>query len=159
MDRRDYIMRLIEQVGQALIALRRRILAREATASETRRELRAAARGGGLDFDLARAMTSETLLLMVAPGGEVDPGRCWLLAEMFYLEGVEAELAGRVGEAHDSLQRAAFLFGMLQPIAGNLVGLPEATPRIEEIERRLTGLPPARRRSVAAGIQSTIVGF
>ena len=40
--------------------------------------------------DLARAMTSETLLLMVAPGGEVDPGRCWLLAEMFYLEGVEA---------------------------------------------------------------------
>jgi hypothetical protein len=148
MDRRDYIMRLIEQVGQALIALRRRILAREATATETREELRAAARAGGLDFDLARAMTSETLMMMVAPGGEVDPGRCWLLAEMFYLEGVEAELTGRVVEARDSLQRAAFLFGMLQPIAGNLVGLPEATPRIEEIERRLTGLPRARRRIV-----------
>jgi hypothetical protein len=139
-DRRDYIMRLIEQVGQALIALRRRILAR-----------------GGLDFDLARAMTSETLLLMVAPGGEVDPGRCWLLAEMFYLEGVEAELSGWVGEARDSLQRAAFLFGMLQPIAGNLVGLPEAGPRIEEIERRLTGLPPARRRTVTTPTSRAIV--
>ncbi len=151
MDRRDYVMRLIEQVGQMLLALRRRILAREVTTSETREELRAAARAGGLDYDLARAMTPDTLLLMVAPGGEVDPGRCWLLAEMFYLEGVEAELVGQVGEARDSLERAAFLFGMLQPIAGNLVGLPESAPRIEEIERRLTGLPPGHRRMVAAG--------
>jgi hypothetical protein len=149
-DRRDYIMRLIEQVGHMLVALRHRILGGEVTGPETRDELRAAARAGGLDFDLARAMTSESLLLMVAPAGEVDPGRCWLLAEMFYLEGLEAELGGRIPEARDSLERAGFLFGMLQPIAGNVTGLPEAKPRLEEIERRLAGMPPTRRRSGGA---------
>lgn len=147
MDRRDYIMRLIEQLGQILIALRARILGKTATGEEVRGELEAAARMGGLDLDLARAMTPDSLLMMVAPGGEVDPGRCWLLGELFYLEGLEAAVAGRTSEARSALERAGFLYGMLQPVAGNLVGFAEAATRVDEIEQRLAELPPPRRRS------------
>lgn len=159
MDRRDYILRMIEQLGQALIALRNRILGRDIEGQELRGSLSDVARQGGLDMDLARAMTSETLLMMVAPGGEVDPGRCWLLAELFYLEGLEADLAGDAGLARSSLERAGFLFGMLQPVAGNVAGLEEAPERVADIERRLERLPrppgrtrgPVRRSAGRAG--------
>ncbi len=151
MDRRDYIMRLIEQLGQILIALRHRILNESTTGEEVRGELETAARMGGLDLDLARVMTPDSLLMMVAPGGEVDPGRCWLLGELFYLEGLEAAVADRPSKARSALERAGFLYGMLQPIAGNLVGFTEAATRVEEIERRLAELPPPRRRSRRPG--------
>lgn len=151
MDRRDYIMRLIEQAGQALIALRDRILGREASAGEVRDALRQAALLGGLDYDVAKAMTAETLAAMVAPAGEVEPGRCWVLAETFYLDGLEASLGGRSAEAREMLGRARLLYGLLRPLAGNLVGVPEADVRIAEIERRLDRLPPPRRRAVGRG--------
>lgn len=140
MDRRDYIMRMIEQVGAMLAALRKRILGGGGSLGEVREDLEEAARLGGLDYDLARAMSLETLLLMVAPGGEVEPGRCWLLAELSYLEGLDAQLAESEEEARRALERAGYLFGLLQPIAGNYVGIPEAAERIDEIERRLSEL-------------------
>lgn len=145
MDRRDYIMRMIEQVGAMLAALRKRILGGGGSPEEVREELEEAARLGGLDYDLARAMSPETLLLMVAPGGEVEPGRCWLLAELSYLEGLDAQVAGSGEEARRALERAGYLFGLLRPIAGNYVGIPEADERIEEIERRLERLNETAR--------------
>ena len=137
MDRRDYIMRMIEQLGGMLAALRRRILGGDTSRAETREELRETAKLGGLDYDLARALAPETLFTMVAPGGELDPARCWLLAELSYLDGLEAELAEDPGEARDSLERAAYLFGLLRPAAGNFLGIPESADRIGDIERRL----------------------
>ena len=137
MAQRDYILRMIEQLGALLAGIRKRILGGEIEEAAARGELRDAARMGGLDYDLARAMTSQSLLLMVAPDGEVDPGRCWLLAELSYLDGLEADLAGRSEEAVRSLERAALLFGLLQPVAGNVVGLREALGRVEEVERLL----------------------
>lgn len=149
MDRRDYILRMIEQLGHVLLAIRNRILGREIERPQLQEALSDAARQGGLDLDLARAMSPETLMMMVAPGGEVDPGRCWLLAEIFYLEGLEAELAGLVAEARSSLERAGFLFGLLEPVAGNLAGVAEAEERIAEIERRLEKLPGRKMRALA----------
>lgn len=150
MDRRDYIIRMIEQLGQVLLAIRNRILRGEVDASEVRETLTDVARQGGLDLDLARAMSPETLMMMVAPGGEVDPGRCWVLAEIFYLEGLEAETADRPAEARAAYERAGFLYGLLDPVTGNLVGVEEAPERIEEIERRLAALPPRRERRRSA---------
>ncbi|MDX1578369.1 MAG: hypothetical protein R3266_07785 [Gemmatimonadota bacterium] len=149
MDRRDYILRMIEQLGHVLLAIRNRILGREIERPQLQEALSDAARQGGLDLDLARAMSPETLMMMVAPGGEVDPGRCWLLAEIFYLEGLEAELAGLVAEARSSLERAGFLFGLLEPVAGNLAGVAEAEERLAEIERRLEKLPGRKMRALA----------
>jgi hypothetical protein len=139
-DRRDYIMRMIEQLGTILVALRRRIIGQEVGREEAAETLRETARLGGLDYDLARAMAPETLLLMVAPGGDVDPGRCWLVAELSYLDGLDAALASDFEEARDGLERAAYLFGLLQPLAGNFLGVTEADDRLEEIEQRLAAL-------------------
>jgi len=74
---------------------------------------------------------------MVAPAGEVDPGRCWLVAELSYLDGLEARLVEDPDEARRSLERAAFLFGLLRPVAGNVAGLREALGRADEVERLL----------------------
>jgi len=139
-DRRDYIMRMIEQLGAMLAALRKRMLGQEVSRAEAADTLREAARLGGLDYDLARAMAPETLLMMVAPGGEVDPGRCWLLAELSYLDGLDADLADDAAEARDSFERAGYLFGLLQPIVGNFLGIPESRERLRDVEERLSRL-------------------
>ena len=149
MDRRDYILRMIEQLGQVLLAIRNRILRREIDRDEVRETLSGVARQGGLDLELARAMSPDTLMMMVAPGGEVDPGRAWILAEIFYLEGLEAETAELPSEARPAYERAGFLYGLLSPVTGNLVGVEEAPERIAEIERRLAALPPRQRRRLA----------
>ncbi|MDX1396583.1 MAG: hypothetical protein R3195_19540 [Gemmatimonadota bacterium] len=145
MDRRDYIMRMIEQLGAMLTALRRRILGGEATRAEIREQMHDAAKLGGLDYDLARAMSPETLLMMIAPGGEVDPGRCWLLAELSYLDGLEAQLSDgtdATDEARSAFERAAYLFGLLKPTAANFLGVPESAERLGDIAERLNSLPP-----------------
>lgn len=149
MERRDYILRMIEQLGSMLAALRKRILGGSADGEEVRGELAEAAKLGGLDYELARAMGPETLRMMVAPGGEVDPGRCWLLAELFYLDGLEAGLAGDAPAARDALERAGFLYGLLRPLPGNVVGVAEADERLAEIETRLEALGPRRGRLMA----------
>lgn len=137
MAQRDYILRMIEQLGILLAGIRKRILGGEVDRVEARGELREAARMGGLDYDLAREMTPDSLMLMVAPDGDVDPGRCWLLAELSYLDGLEAKLVDRRDEAGRSLERARLLFGLLRPVAGNVVGLAEALERIDEVEALL----------------------
>lgn len=140
MDQRDYIMRMIEQLGGMLAALRRRILGQRVSREEAAKTLRETAKLGGLDYDLARAMTPDTLMMMVAPGGELDPGRCWVLGEVSYLDGLEAELAGEADEARTHLRRAAYLFGLLRPVAGNFLAVAEAEGRLQEIEGRLASL-------------------
>lgn len=140
MDRRDYILRIIEQAGQVLIALRQIILDRVAGAGEIDDQLRSAAARAGLDLDVARLATPDTLALLVAPNGEVEPGRCWLYAESLYLDGLSAELSGQRDHAWDSYHKARLLYSMVKPWGGQLVGWPEAAERIAEIDRRLEGL-------------------
>ncbi len=84
MYRRDYILRLIERFGQMLIALRNRILRREADADQARAEIHEMARSSGLDLDVARQLDPQTLLLWLAPGDDVDEPKLWLMAELLY---------------------------------------------------------------------------
>jgi 3-oxoadipate enol-lactonase len=140
MDRRDYILRIIEQAGQVLIALREIILDRVAGPGEIDDQLRNAAARAGLDLDVARLATPDTLALLVAPNGEVEPARCWLYAESLYLDGLSAELAGQRDHAWESYHKARLLYSMVKPWGGQLVGWPEAAERMAEIDRRLEGL-------------------
>jgi hypothetical protein len=140
MDRRDYILRVIEQAGQILIALRQLIVARVAGDAEVEDRLRTAAAHAGLDLDLARLTTAETLALLTAPTGDVEPGRCWLYAETLYLDGLHAHLQARPAEAIASYRKARLLFSMVEPWGGQLVGWPEAAERIAEIDCRLQDL-------------------
>ncbi len=150
MERRDYILRMIEQVGRVLIALRDRILAGE-DRSEVQRQLQWAAAEVGLDLGLARAATIDTLLLLIAPSGEVEPARCWMVAETLHLDGLEAEISGEVERARSSYEKARTLFTLVAPRGAYLVGLPEATERIRELDRRLIGLDTAAGEAEVSG--------
>ena len=91
----------------------------------------------GFDMELLRGFDLATLLLLVAPAGDVDPTRCWLMAEILYLDGLEADVSG--ADARDSLTKARALYDMIRPEGGMLVGMPEAAERIDEIDERLDG--------------------
>ncbi|HEX7049960.1 MAG TPA: hypothetical protein VF188_07070 [Longimicrobiales bacterium] len=140
MYRRDYILRMIEEIGQVLVHLRRMILGGAAPAEEVDRELRSAARRGGVDLDVARVATADTLVMLISGGGEADPSRGWLLAELLYLDGLEAETNGRVDAARASYDKALRLYSLVAPAGGFLVGWPEATERMAEIRSRLERL-------------------
>jgi len=144
MPQRDYILRLIEQLGQALMRVRQMILGQEVAVGSVDDELRRVGRRGGVDLDVARVATPETLILLVAPTGEPDPGRCWLLGEMLYLDALNAEAEGRIPAALTSYDKAVRLFRMIEPGGAFLTGWPEAGDRVRELEARAGALmtPP-----------------
>ena len=158
MHQRDYILRIIEQLGAALVELRRRILGGGATPEATRQELARVAGQAGFDLELLRGFDLVTLRMLVAPTGEVEPARCWLMAEVLYLDGLEASLRGDDGAP--SLTKARALYELVKPMGGMLLGLPEALARIEDIDALLSdpgepsprsdGGPRVRARRVRA---------
>jgi hypothetical protein len=157
---RDYILRMIEQFGRFAAALRRRILGGETPQAELQSQLRSAAYQAGLDLELARIASLDTLMLSIAPGGELDPSRCWMCAEVLYLDGLEAQLSEDRSRAETSFAKARVLFSLVAPLGAFLVGFPEATERIQEIDARLERLdgpedqgppsPPRRMKSKKA---------
>lgn len=134
MAQKDYLLRQIEMMGELLITIRKMILAGGARPGEVVEGLREISGKVGMDLELARASTPETLRLLVAPTGEVEPGRCWVLAETLLLDGVYAWEMGDGLRARDSLEKARMLFRLLGPMGAFLVGFPEASRRVEEID-------------------------
>jgi hypothetical protein len=92
--RRDYVLRLIERLAETLIALRNRILKREVESGDVLTLIREIAADAGLDLTVARSLDPATLLMWLAPTGEVDEPRLWLMAELLYLEGLEGRNQG-----------------------------------------------------------------
>lgn len=134
MPQRDFILRQIEMLGAALIAIRKKIVGGGAAEGEVETGLQEVSQQGGLALDLARAATPDTLRLLVAPTGEIEPGGCWLLAETLYLDGLHARSTGEMERALDSFAKARMLFSLLKPMGAFLVGFPEASDRIGEID-------------------------
>jgi hypothetical protein len=143
-QQRDYILRMIEQVGAILVALRERILKRAVGTAEVHRELRRTLQQVGFDLDLARLADPPSLERMVAPTGELDPTRGWMVAEALYIDGLEAQLDGRDVDACRSLGKALRLFRLFDPRHLIPSGFPEAKERIDEIEERLRELGDGR---------------
>ena len=137
MHQRDYILRMIEQLGVAFAAIRKRILQREKS-DDVRGALAQTAGQAGFDIDLLKRFDLDTLRLFAMPTGEVEPTRCWLMAEILYLDGLEASLSAEAAE--ESLLKARALFDLVRPAGGLLVGWPEAAARIAEIDRLLDGV-------------------
>ncbi len=134
MPQKDYILRQIEVLGAALVAIRKKILGGGADEGEVEARLQEVSQQGGMALDLARATTPDTLRLLIAPTGEIEPGSCWLLAETLFLDGLHASQIGEDRRALDSLAKARLLFSLLKPMGAFLVGFPEASDRIEEID-------------------------
>lgn len=139
MPQRDYILRLIEQLGAALVTLRNRILGRRTDPLKLQDELTGLAGRAGFDLALLRGFSGETLHMLVSPTGEVEPARCWLMAELLYLDGLQALAEDRGAQGSASLEKAHLLFSLIEPGGGLLVGLPEAAERNAEIEGILAG--------------------
>ena len=142
MAQRDYILRLIEEMGTALIALRNAILRGGATPAEVKATLRQATSAAGMELELARAVAVEALPSMVAPSGEVEPARCWVLAEALMTDGVDRLQQGQPELARSSFAKAAVLFKLVAPWGAYLTGFPEAEERIAEIEELLDSIHP-----------------
>ena len=139
MQQRDYIMQMIEQLGVALAHLRQLILGK-ASKAEIRAEMAAAACTGGVDLQMARIATPDTLVALLSVGGELNPSGCWLTAELLFLDGLEAEADSDVSGASLSYEKALNLFRLLEPAGALLLGWPEARERVEEITARLDRL-------------------
>jgi hypothetical protein len=97
-------------------------------------DLRRAAQLGGLDFDLLRVCDVTTILQMVAPGGEPDPGRAWVAAEALFVDATAAAGAGAGSEARVLFAKARLLYRLIAPTAVLPTGLPEAAERVREID-------------------------
>jgi hypothetical protein len=115
-------------------------MGREVAAARIGEELSELAGRGGLDLGLLRGFTAETLHMLVSPAGEVEPGRCWLMAEFLYLDGLQAEVEERTADARESLTKARLLYGLLEPYGGMLVGFREAAERGRDIDTRMAAL-------------------
>ncbi len=139
MVQKDYILRQIEVLGAALIGIRKMILGGKAETADVESRLQEVSQQGGMALDLARASSPDTLHMLIAPTGEIEPGSCWLLAETLYLDGLQAQLVGDGDRAADSLGKARMLFFLLKPMGAFLVGFPEATERIREIDEQVEG--------------------
>jgi hypothetical protein len=135
---KDYLLRQIEMLGELLIAIKKMILGGEAGGAAVESRLKEVAEKSGMDLELARAAAPDTLRLLIAPTGEVEPGRCWILAESLYLDGIQGRLRGDPERASDSLEKARMLFSLLAPMGAFLVGFPEAAERIQEIDGLLS---------------------
>ena len=141
MSQKDYILRQIEILGAALSAIRKMIVGGKVGAGEVEARLQEVSQRGGMALDLARASSPDTLSMLIAPTGEIEPGSCWLLAESLYLDGLHAVQLGDEDRANDSLAKANMLFTLLAPMGAFVVGFPEASERIREIEGLLEARP------------------
>jgi Mg2+ and Co2+ transporter CorA len=139
--RRDYIIRLIEELGRQLIALRNQILRREQDRDAVRQEIGEIARRTGIDLDVARMVDSSTLRLLMSVAGNVDPGRCWLTAELLQLEGLDAAVRGESASARRDFARALELYALVERDWQPLEEVPAVQERVAELERLLAELP------------------
>ena len=114
MYRYDYVLRLIERLGQVLRTLRDRLLRRETTTDDLRAELREIALEAGLDVEVARRLDPAMLVTWLAPlPDHVDHDRVWLMAELLYVESAVARAAGADHQAQEDARRALVLFDKL----------------------------------------------
>jgi hypothetical protein len=139
MAQTDYLLRMIEQAGRMLAELRRMILGGEVGPEDAETGLRNAAGHVGLDLDLLRTVSPDTLVTFMSPAGEPEPGRCWITAELFMVNGHREVARGDPDAARDCWERALRLYALLDP--GIIVrGLPEVGERVRETQEALASL-------------------
>jgi hypothetical protein len=132
---KDYVLRTIEQAGAVLAELRKRI---HAESGDITREIETLASRADIDLALLRAVDGATALLLLSVDGRPHQHRCWLAAELLYTDAIGSELHGRRDAALDAYRKSLRLFLALHRHPG--ADLPEPTPRIDEITRRITRL-------------------
>jgi len=132
-QRRDYLMRMIEQMGVAFARIRQMLIGGEPVGDVLRLE----ARKSGVDLDLARVLDADSLADVLSPNGQPDVTRLWVMAELLHLDGLRLDMEGRMDEGEALHRKSLRLYLALEPAV--LAALPEGAIRLQEIEERLTG--------------------
>jgi len=151
MYQRDFILRMIERFGQILIALRNRILG-GADEEEVEAALQQAGLQAGVDLNVVRSVSLDSLLMLVGSDGDIELDRAWLMAELLLLDGLHAARIGEAGNADASLTKARALYDLIGPSGAMLTGIPDLAERIAEVDRTLEALPsPAAHPELGEG--------
>lgn len=110
MQREDYLLRMIAQMGRVLAAIRRLLL--EGRNAEAGDELDRAARTGGIDLHLLLALDEPSLEPLLRTGGEIDRPKCAFFAAVAYLEWRRLLATGRMPQAERCARRALLLYAL-----------------------------------------------
>src|SRR6185369_448668 len=134
MQREDYMLRMIAQMGRVLAAIRRMLI--EGKTAEAGGELENAAQKGGIDLALLIALDEPSLEPWLRTGGEIDLPKCAFFAEVVYLEW-QRQVAMQQGErAERCARRALMLFALAYD---RVVIDDDSRQRIAELEAYLDG--------------------
>lgn len=141
MAQQDYLLRIIEVVGLMLIRLRKLLVGGEIGPGEAEERIQHAADRAGLDLHFLCAVDQETLVMLMSPTGEVEPGRCWLTAELLSVDGMRCAAEDDDAGAHSRFIRALLLYRLIDPDAILARGFPEVRERIAEMEALVPEAP------------------
>jgi hypothetical protein len=140
MYRSDYILRVIERFARALIGVRNRLLKQGDESAESLPSIHEIATDAGLDLTVARSLDPRSLLMWLAPTGEIDAGRLWLMAELLYLEALRGR-AERTDSWRGDAERALAIESKLEENWGPGLGLATPAERIRELREMLAAAP------------------
>lgn len=139
MYQRDYIMRLIEQFGQAL----QRILGVK-EAKQFDAALHEISQAGktllGLDMTLLRALDDRQIVDFLTTSDGLDSGRCLVTAELFLQEG---EITALLGEAEESIRNYSKSLSLFLSALDENKQLHNETyfSKVEDLRKRLSAFP------------------
>ena len=119
MYRRDYLLRLIEEMGRTVARIRALLVRGGVADVET--ELQTGARLAGLELQAIRALTVDSLLVLLRPTSDVDPTRARIVAHLLELDAERARVTGDEEAAARSLAKARRL---LDAVGGEKQPLP-----------------------------------
>jgi hypothetical protein len=129
MQREDYLLRMIAQMGRVLARIRKMLL--EGKNSEAGDELERAAQKGGIDLRFIIALDEASLEPLLRTGGEIDRPKCAFFAEVIYLEWRRQLAMGRIAKAERCAERALLLYALAYD---GIVMDDETRERIAELE-------------------------
>lgn len=129
----------LQQLAEKLRQIENRLERAGGELTEVREGLEEAAARTGVDLETVRALDGRTLEITLSPGGRPDPGRFWAVAEVLYLDGLQAHARGHGAATERRLEKARRLY---EAGAGGL-DLPDdaASPddRLRRIEELIGG--------------------
>jgi hypothetical protein len=134
MQREDYLLRMIAQMGLVLARVRRLLL--EGKNAEAGPELEQASLRGGIDLALVIALDEPSLRPLLFTAGELDRPKCAFFAEVVYLEWRRQYAIGNAERAERCARRALLLFALAYE---GIVVDDETRQRMTELQQRSPG--------------------
>jgi hypothetical protein len=129
-ERRDYLLRMLEEMGRVLTRVRELIMGQSIAAAA--QELERAADRAGLTLPLVHALSGDGLAAILTTAGRPDPAKQLLAAEYLYVEGLRAAPP----DDQTQLGRALALYRGIGPLRDAALQAAVAD-RIADVERRL----------------------